>query len=139
MFTGQVCVATKRIYVHESIYEPFLKALVDATTKMKVGSAYNSDTVIGPLQNKMQYDNVQELVDDSKNCGYKFALGLQATEATKGYIIHPCIVDNPPEDSRIVVEEQFGKNTDPTAREAPANPSFQHRSDCAHHEVYRGV
>lgn len=109
-FTGQVCVATKRIYVHDSIYKPFLKALVEATTRMTVGCASDDDCVLGPLQNKMQHDRVQGLLDDSSSRGYRFALGPGPAATSRGYLMHPCIVDNPPEDSRIVVEEQFGKN-----------------------------
>lgn len=111
-FTGQVCVATKRIYVHESIYEPFLKALVEATAKMTVGNAFETDTVLGPLQNKMQYDRVRGLLDDTYSRGYRFALSPGSAKTGGGYLMHPWIVDNPPEDSRIVVEEQFGKNPD---------------------------
>lgn len=73
-FTGQVCVATKRIYVHESIFEPFLKALVETTDKTTVGSALDKDTVLGPLQNKMQYDPVKGLLNDTSSWGYRFAL-----------------------------------------------------------------
>ena len=76
---------------------------------MTVGSASNSTTKLGPLQNKMQYNRVQELLDDSRSRGYRFALGPHPAETSKGYLMYPCIVDNPPEDSRIVVEEQFGK------------------------------
>ncbi|ODM22142.1 hypothetical protein SI65_02988 [Aspergillus cristatus] len=107
-FTGQVCVATKRIYVHESIYEPFLKALVEATAKMAVSNAFDKDTVLGPLQNKMQYDRVKSLLDDTSSRGYRFAPSPRSAE-TGGYLMHPWIVENPPEDSKIVVEEQFDK------------------------------
>ena len=45
---------------------------------------------------------------DIKKCGYKHALEGHATECSNGYFITPSIIDNPPEDSRIVVEEPFG-------------------------------
>jgi acyl-CoA reductase-like NAD-dependent aldehyde dehydrogenase len=41
-------------------------------------------------------------------CNWKTALAGSATEPSKGYFITPSIIDNPPEDSRIVVEEPFG-------------------------------
>ncbi|RDL38137.1 Aldehyde dehydrogenase [Venustampulla echinocandica] len=107
-FSGQICVATKRVYVHEAIYEPFLKAMVEATSKMKVGKPFDSDSVLGPLQNKMQYDRVRGFVDESKTQGHRFALGPDSATTGSGYFIHPSIIDNPPEDSKIVVEEQFG-------------------------------
>lgn len=108
-FSGQICVATKRVYVHEAIYEPFLKAMVEATGKMKVGRPFDNDTVLGPLQNKMQYDRVRALVEDCKIQGHRFAVGPGSAETGSGYFMHPSIIDDPPEDSKIVVEEQFGK------------------------------
>ena len=45
---------------------------------------------------------------DIKKCGYKQALEGHTTEGSKGYFITPSIIDNPPDDSRIVVEEPFG-------------------------------
>ncbi|KAF9894979.1 hypothetical protein FE257_004603 [Aspergillus nanangensis] len=107
VFSGQVCVATKRVYVHESIYEPFLEAMVEATSQMTVGKADDPSTTMGPMQNHMQYTKVQELVADSHAQGYIFALPPQSIEG-KGYFLSPCIVDNPPPTSRIVMEEQFG-------------------------------
>lgn len=108
-FSGQVCVATKRIYVHDSIYEPFLKAMTSATAEMKLGKACGEDTVLGPLQNEMQYNRVQGLLDDAKNSGYRFAIGPGSSQNGNGYILQPSIIDNPPANSRIVTEEQFGK------------------------------
>ncbi|KAJ5610224.1 hypothetical protein N7510_006943 [Penicillium lagena] len=107
VFSGQVCVATKRVYVHESIYKPFLEAMVDAASRMVVGEAGNPSTTMGPMQNKMQYEKVKELVADSEAQGYKFALPPQPMASGKGFYLSPSIVDNPPPTSRIVLEEQF--------------------------------
>ncbi|KAL2814352.1 Aldehyde/histidinol dehydrogenase [Aspergillus cavernicola] len=108
VFSGQVCVATKRVYVHESIYELFLKAMVDAASRIEVGKADSPSTTMGPMQNKIQYEKVQELVADSQAQGYKFALTPRPIAFDKGYYLSPSIVDNPPLTARIVVEEQFG-------------------------------
>lgn len=109
MFSGQVCVATKRVYVHESIYAPFLKAMVDAACRIKVGNPDDPSTTMGPMQNKMQYDKVRELVADCKAQGYRFALSPRPLSTLgAGYYLSPSIVDNPPSTARIVVEEQFG-------------------------------
>ncbi|KAJ5757652.1 uncharacterized protein N7511_006346 [Penicillium nucicola] len=108
VFSGQVCVATKRVYVHESIYNPFLEAMVNAASRMVVGQAGNASTTMGPMQNQMQYEKVKELIADSEAQGYKFALPPQTIGSGKGFYISPSIVDNPPPNSRIVLEEQFG-------------------------------
>lgn len=135
VFCGQVCVATKRVYVHESIYEPFLKAMVDAVSQMEVGKADSPSTVLGPMQNKMQYDKVQDLVADTKAQGYKFALAPRAIEG-KGYYISPSIVDNPPPTARIVVEEQFGSLISPMGKNEHTN-SAVFRSNCASPQMVR--
>jgi len=106
--SGQVCVATKRVYVHESIYKEFLAKMVAFTKNIKVGPSDEPDVLLGPIQNAMQYEKVQEFLADSKKNGYKFALGEPEVQSSKGYFIQPTIIDNPPNDSRIIQQEPFG-------------------------------
>ena len=104
---GQVCIATKRMYVHRDVYEPLKEALVAYARTVKVGDGAEQGTQIGPLNNRPQYDRVLELIADAKDKGYDFLLGGDAADVP-GYFIPVTIIDNPPEDSRIVQEEQFG-------------------------------
>ncbi|KAI9660745.1 MAG: hypothetical protein M1831_003437 [Alyxoria varia] len=106
--SGQVCVASKRIYVHSDIYEPFMEAMTNFLKSIKVGSQNEEGVMLGPLQNSMQYEKVKEFYADSKSKGYKFAFGSPDVEASKGYFIQPAVIDNPPNDSRIIQEEPFG-------------------------------
>jgi acyl-CoA reductase-like NAD-dependent aldehyde dehydrogenase len=55
-----------------------------------------------------RFDKVKDLYDQVGKSNWKAALVGSATESSKGYFITPSIIDNPPEDSRIVVEEPFG-------------------------------
>jgi len=52
--SGQVCVATKRIYIHQDIYEPMLKAMVEFTKNNVKTGAPDSGALLGPIQNEMQ-------------------------------------------------------------------------------------
>ncbi|MEH3038077.1 MAG: aldehyde dehydrogenase family protein [Sphingomonas adhaesiva] len=104
---GQICIATKRMYVHEDIYEPLKEALVAYAKTVKVGDGAEQGTQIGPLNNKQQYDRVLDLIQDAKDKGYQFLVGGEKADVP-GYFIPVTILDNPPEDSRIVQEEQFG-------------------------------
>ncbi|KIW34451.1 uncharacterized protein PV07_01229 [Cladophialophora immunda] len=108
--TSQVCIAAKRIYVHSSIYRPFLDALVNVTRSFKLGTTENEGFALGPIQNATQYDKVKTFLKDSKDRGYKFALEPDegAVDTMNGFFLQPAIVDNPPEDSKIVKEEPFG-------------------------------
>jgi acyl-CoA reductase-like NAD-dependent aldehyde dehydrogenase len=108
--SGQICFAVKRVYIHESIYDSFLSALVDAVSKLSVGDPTEPNTSLGPIQNKMQYDKLQALRAESESSNHTFVLGESNTTKTfqKGYFIAPTILSKPPPTSSIVVSEQFG-------------------------------
>lgn len=105
--SGQVCMAIKRIYAHETIYDALCAALVAEAKKAKVGSGLDPTTELGPLQNKMQYDKVIALIEDTKKAGATFLSGGEIPPGP-GYFIPPTLVTNVADDSRLVREEQFG-------------------------------
>lgn len=106
---GQVCIAAKRIYIHEDIYDDLSKAIAAFARTVKVGDGAQQGTGVGPIQNRKQYDRVLELIADAKDNGYKFLVGGEDRDPSgTGYYVPITILDNPPEDARIVAEEQFG-------------------------------
>lgn len=105
--SGQVCVAAKRVYVHDDIYDAFLKAMIDFAKTVKVGDGAQPGVLLGPVQNRMQFDRVKALVDDAQAQGYTVH-SAGAIPSGDGYFIPVTIVDNPPDDARVVVEEAFG-------------------------------
>ncbi len=74
---------------------------------VKVGDGSQQGTDLGPIQNKMQYEKLRNLLDDARKSGVRFLLG-GTIEPGQGYYVPVTIVDNPPDDSRVVVEEAFG-------------------------------
>ena len=105
--SGQVCMAIKRIYAHESIYDELCTALVAEAKKTKIGNGLEPSTDLGPLQNKMQYDKVVALIDETKKTGAKFLTGGEIPQGP-GYFLPPTLVTDIDESSRLVQEEQFG-------------------------------
>ncbi|WP_421854010.1 aldehyde dehydrogenase family protein [Novosphingobium sp.] len=105
---GQICVAAKRIYIHEDIYDELSAAIAAYAKTVKVGDGSEQGTGVGPIQNKKQFDRVCELIEDAKDNGYKFLVGGDVDPSGSGYYVPITILDNPPEDARIVAEEQFG-------------------------------
>ncbi|OQV04848.1 hypothetical protein CLAIMM_09670 [Cladophialophora immunda] len=105
--SGQICLNMKRIYVHESIYQEFLTAMARHVKTMTMGNGLDSGIVLGPLQNKMQYDRVARFFDDIPKENWKAVTGGKMKDSN-GYFIEPTIIDNPPDNSRIVMEEPFG-------------------------------
>ncbi len=105
---GQICVAAKRIYIHEDIYDDLAKAIAEYAKGVTVGDGSHQGTGVGPIQNKKQFERVCELIQDAKDKGYKFLAGGDVDPSGTGYYVPITILDNPPEDARIVAEEQFG-------------------------------
>ncbi|WP_370190850.1 aldehyde dehydrogenase family protein [Qipengyuania sp.] len=105
---GQVCIAAKRVYIHKDIYDDLSKAIADYAKTVVVGDGSQQGTGVGPIQNKKQYERVLELIQDAKDNGYKFLTGGDKDPSGTGYYVPITILDNPPEDARIVAEEQFG-------------------------------
>lgn len=106
--SGQWCIAIKRLYVHDSIYDNFVRDFVAYASDKVVGNGMDPNTDLGPIQNKMQYSKLLEMFTDVKANGYKIALGGEIDESLPGNFVPITIIDNPPRDSRIVREEPFG-------------------------------
>ncbi len=104
---GQICIASKRVYIHADIYDALRDAIVAYAKTVKVGDGGEQGTQIGPVNNRPQYERVLDLIRDTQANGYRVLTGGEAS-AVPGYFVPVTIVDNPPEDSRIVQEEQFG-------------------------------
>jgi acyl-CoA reductase-like NAD-dependent aldehyde dehydrogenase len=105
--SGQICLALKRVFVHEKIYEAFRDKMVEATKALKLGEGFEKDVYLGPIQNSMQYERVKGFFADIDKEKYNVAVGGTNPDGP-GYFITPTIIDRPKEDSRIVVEEPFG-------------------------------
>lgn len=104
---GQVCIATKRLYIHKDVYEPLRDALVAYAKTIKIGDGSEPDSRLGPINNRRQYERVLDLIADAKAKSYTFLTGGDYTDA-RGYFVPVTMIDNPPEMSRVVQEEQFG-------------------------------
>jgi acyl-CoA reductase-like NAD-dependent aldehyde dehydrogenase len=105
--SGQVCVAIKRLYVHEDVYKPLLAELSAVARAVKLGPGLEAGTQLGPINNKPQFERVRELVEDAKRNGGKVAVGGEPL-SRPGYFYPPTLVTDVGEGVRLVDEEQFG-------------------------------
>jgi len=106
---GQTCCAAKRVYIHESIYDDMTAELVKIAQETKIGDGFSDGVAHGPLNNKMQYDKVMSIIEDTKKqADAKIECGGKKADGHKGYFIEPTIVSGAKEGMRIVDEEQFG-------------------------------
>jgi acyl-CoA reductase-like NAD-dependent aldehyde dehydrogenase len=109
---GQICCGIKRVYVHKDIVEPFIEKLSEHARERvrKIGSGDEDTTVMGPLNNEMQFRRVSELVSDAIANGAKLVAGGRKPSHVnqRGFFFEPTILTNVREGMRIVDEEQFG-------------------------------
>ncbi|KAI7968055.1 hypothetical protein EIK77_007810 [Talaromyces pinophilus] len=106
--SGQMCVATKRVYVHESIFDEFRDAFVETVKGIKIDPSGDQPTLFSPVQNALQYKIVQDLIADCKKHNYTILCGGSSTDGQPGFFIPPVVVDQPPDDSQVIRIEQFG-------------------------------
>ena len=104
--SGQVCLAIKRLYVHDSIYDAVCDELGKLARETVVGDGLEQGTQMGPIQNKAQFEKVKEYLEDARQNG-KIVAGGGVLER-EGYFVQPTIVRDIPDNARLVREEQFG-------------------------------
>lgn len=106
--TGQTCAALKRLYVPDAIYDEVCAALVAVAENMPMGVGLDEHNVLGPLQNKAQFDIVDRLVTAAKDSGARVLTGGDPDRDAPGYFYPTTLVADIDLDNPLVVEEQFG-------------------------------
>ena len=104
--TGQVCVVTKRLFIHTDIYDQVRDRLHQLAKDTAIGDGAEQGNQYGPIQNEVQYRRVLALLEDARASGLTLLEGAAVPE--RGYFVPLTLVDNPPDESRVVVEEAFG-------------------------------
>ncbi|KAF7551819.1 hypothetical protein G7Z17_g4744 [Cylindrodendrum hubeiense] len=105
---GQVCTSTSRIYVHEAVYDDFLKRFVEITKEnARVGDPFSSETWQGPQVSQAQYDKILSYIEEGKSSGARLLHG-GSKHGSKGLFIEPTVFADTTEDMKIIQEEIFG-------------------------------
>ncbi len=106
---GQVCSATSRVLVEESIYAQLMERLVTEAEKICIGEGNQEGVLLGPLVNSDQYDKVLSAIERGLEEGAVIATGGRRPPGLdKGYYLEPTVFTDMAEDSWIWREEIFG-------------------------------
>src|SRR5438094_136633 len=108
---GQACLAIKRLYLFEKIYDQFVSKLAAKAEKLRVGNGLEQGVIVGPLHTAAQRDEVEEQVNDAVKRGARLLAGGKrpAGDAfAKGNFYLPTLLVDVDEDSKVVQEEVFG-------------------------------
>lgn len=101
---GQVCIAVKRIIVHEKVADEFINQLVSHTRKVKVGDPMDPETVMGPLIDENAAINVEQAVNKAIEDGAQLLCGGNRD----GAFFDPTVLDHVEQDMELVQKETFG-------------------------------
>ncbi|KAL4228000.1 Aldehyde dehydrogenase [Mactra antiquata] len=104
---GQVCTAGSRTYVHEDIYDEFVKRAVARAQNKSIGDPWDAKNEYGPQVSEEQFNKVLEMIDSGKKEGAKLECGGERF-GTEGYFIQPTVFSDVTENMRIGKEEIFG-------------------------------
>ena len=116
--SGQTCICTNRLFVHEKVYDSFLEKFTNEVKKIKVGNGLNDGIVSGPLIDKSSLDKVIDHVKDAVNTGAKIAVGGEV-HSLGGNFYQPTVLSNVSTEAKITFEETFG----------PVAPLYKFSSD----------
>ena len=103
--SGQTCISANRIYVQDTIYDPFLERLADAASGLAVGRGLDPATKIGPLIEQAAIEKVQRHVADALERGGELVTG---GESLGGLFYAPTVISGVPREAAMVNEETFG-------------------------------
>ena len=112
---GQQCLAVKRLYLFEEIYDEFMEGLLQKVGNYRVGNPTTKPDKpfirMGPLHTAYQREEIEAQLADAVGRGAQVLLGGKRPddpELDKGFFFEPAVVTDVPDDSRLAVEEVFG-------------------------------
>ena len=108
---GQACLAIKRLYLFDEIYDEFVSKLVGKVEKLRVGNGLEQGVIVGPLHTAAQRDEVEDQVRDAVQRGARILAGGKRPSGdafAKGNFYLPTVLVDVDEESRVVQEEVFG-------------------------------
>jgi acyl-CoA reductase-like NAD-dependent aldehyde dehydrogenase len=108
---GQACLAIKRVYVFDKIYQEFLDKLAVKVQKLRVGDGMAKGSMLGPMHTANQRQEVEEQIEDAVKRGGKVLVGgtrPKGEEFSKGNYMLPTLIAEPDSGSRVAQEEVFG-------------------------------
>lgn len=101
---GQICMSTRRVIIEKPVAREFIDRFTARVSRLKVGDPKERDTVIGPLINKHQLDQVRKSIETAVAEGAVVMCGNKY----EGLCCHPTVLTNVKAGTRFAREETFG-------------------------------
>jgi len=105
--TGQSCIASKRFFIHEEVYDEFLRLFIDKVESLKAGDPMDPETVIGPLAREAHLIELEVQISKMIDQGGRIRTGGSRLDKNS-LILKPAVITDLPPDAPINQEELFG-------------------------------
>jgi acyl-CoA reductase-like NAD-dependent aldehyde dehydrogenase len=109
---GQACLGCKRVFVHDSVYDAFVSALVDRVGRYEPGDGTTKPEKprlrMGPIHTRAARDELLEQIESGVSTGGELLIGGGTGGERKGWFLEPAVIAQPADDSRLMTEEVFG-------------------------------
>ncbi|RUM87350.1 MAG: aldehyde dehydrogenase [Thermovibrio sp.] len=102
---GQVCISVQRVFVHEKLFDEFVKELCSFTKGLKVGDPRLEETDVGPVINREAADRIVDWIGEAVDLGAKVLCGGRRLSDT---LIEPTVVVSVPKEAKLFRSEVFG-------------------------------
>ena len=103
VYAGQTCISVQRVYVHEAVYEDFVRKLLARVAALRVGDPLDEDTDVGPLIDLAAAERVEEWIEEAVAKGAEVLAG----GARSGALWEPTVLAGLQENMRVSCEEVF--------------------------------
>jgi len=104
---GQVCISPTRFFIQENKYSEFISKFSEVAASLNIGNGLDEGTEMGPLANPRRLDAMAEFVADARDRGVDLRTGGERI-GNQGFFFGPTVLDDVPDDARIMNEEPFG-------------------------------
>jgi acyl-CoA reductase-like NAD-dependent aldehyde dehydrogenase len=109
---GQMCISVESVYVEEAIYPEFVRRVVDAVKKLRLGTESIDGTGqivdMGPLMSERQIEIVERQVEDARAKGATILTGGKRRPDLGSLFYEPTVITNVTDDMLLMQEETFG-------------------------------
>ena len=103
---GQRCTTTRRLFVHDEIYDVFVNRIKDAYSRVSVADPLIDTTLVGPLIDVLAFNSMQDAVRQAMECGATVTGGerLLSEDFPAAYYVQPALVEMPRDIQNVSVE-----------------------------------
>ncbi|NGM68042.1 aldehyde dehydrogenase family protein [Natronolimnobius sp. AArcel1] len=108
---GQVCISINRHLVHEAVYDEYVEKLTERAESLPAGSAHDEDTVVGPIIDDSQRDEMLEYVDETISQGATLETGGETVPVEgvdDSLVVAPTVISDATNDMAAACNEHFG-------------------------------